>query len=75
MEDALKGSSSGASTDGTTAMDVDDVTFLLKRLEDVDATKTVCCGSSFVLEISCYGRRWVEGSDMGIWMVMECGMG
>ena len=47
MEDALKGSSCGASTDGTTAMDVDGVAFLVKQLKDVDATKTTCCGSSF----------------------------
>ena len=40
MEDALKGSSCGTSMDGTTAMDVDGVTFLAKRLEDVDVMKT-----------------------------------
>ena len=75
MEGVEKSSSCGASTDGTAAMDVDGVTFVAKRLEDVDVVKTTCCGSSFALEISYYRRRWVRGSDMGIWMVMECGRG
>ena len=62
---------------GTTIKDVDGITFLAKRLmdEDVDATKTMCCGSSFMLEISYCGRRWDGGSGMGICMVMECGRG
>ena len=75
MEDALTGSSCGASADGIVVMDVDGVTFLMKRLEDVDAMKKKCCGLSFVLELSYCGQRWVGGSDMGIWMVMECGRG
>ena len=37
MEDTLKGNSCGASMDGTTVMDMDGVTFLVKQLEDVDA--------------------------------------
>ena len=49
MEDAMKGSSCSASTEGTAAMDVDGVTFLAKRLEDVNVMKTTCCGSSFAL--------------------------
>ena len=73
MEDAMKSSSCGASTDGTAVMDMDSVTFLVKQLEDVDAVKTTCCGWSFALELSCCGRRWVGGSDMEMWMVMECG--
>ena len=47
MEDTLMGSSCGASMDGTVAMDVDDVTFLVKRLEGVNVMKTTNYGSSF----------------------------
>ena len=59
MEDAMKNGSCGTSLDGTAAMDVDDVTFLVKRLEDINVMKTTNYGSSFALEIGCYGRRWV----------------
>ena len=52
MKNALRGSFCGTSLDGTATMDMDGVTFLVKRLKDVDVTKTTCCGSSFVLEIS-----------------------
>ena len=55
MEGTMKCSSCGASMDGTTAMDVDGITFLAKPVEDVEAMKTACCGSSFALEISCCG--------------------
>ena len=54
MEDAMKSSSCDASTDGTAAMDVDDVMFLEKRLEGVKVMKTTNYGSSFALEISCW---------------------
>ena len=74
MEDAMKSSSCGASTDGTAAMVMDGVTFLVERLEDVDVMKTTNYRSSFALEKSCYGQRWVGGSGMEMWMVTECGM-
>ena len=74
MEDVMKSNFNGASTDGTAAMDVDGVMFLVKRQEDVDAMKTTSYGSSFMLEIGCCGRRWDEGSGMEVRMVAECGM-
>ena len=75
MESAEKCSSSSASMDGTAAMDVGGVMFLSKRLKDVDAMKTTCYRSSFTLEISCCGWRWVGKSDIEMWMVVECGIG
>ena len=74
MEDAMKSNSCGASTDGTAAVDVDGILFLTKQLGDVDAVKTMNYGSSFALEISCCGQRWVGGRGMKMWMEMECGM-
>ena len=47
----MKSSSCDASTDGIAIMDVDGVTFLMKRLEDVNVVKTTNFGSSFALEI------------------------
>ena len=40
MEDTMKSSSCGASMDGIAEMDVDDITFLAKRLEDEGEKKT-----------------------------------
>ena len=47
--------------------------FLAKQLEDDNVMKTMNYGSSFALEISYYGWRWVGGSGMEMWMVTECG--
>ena len=47
MKDLMKSNSCDASMDGTAAMDVDGVTFLAKRLEDVDVMKTTNYGSFF----------------------------
>ena len=44
MGDAMKSSSCGASTDGITIMDMDGVTFLRKRLEDINVVKTMNFG-------------------------------
>ena len=56
MEGAEKCNFGSASTDGTVAMNIDGVMFLMKRLEDVDVMKTTNYGSSFVLEKSFCGR-------------------
>ena len=74
MEYAMKNSSCGASSDGTTIMDMDGVTFLRKRLEDINVVKTMNFGSSFVLEIGSCGWRWVGWSGMEMWMVAGCGI-
>ena len=74
MEDTMKSSSCGASTDGMAVMVVDSITFLAKRLKDVDVMKTTNYGLSFALEIGCCGRRWVGGRGMEMWMMTECGM-
>ena len=59
---------------GTTAKDVDGVAFLAKRLNDEATMKTNVLRIILSLEETLLWMKWVRGSDMGMWMLTECGM-
>ena len=73
MKGMKKCSSCSASMEGTTVMDMDGVAFFVKQLEDEGVMKTNVLRIVLSLERCCYGRRWVGGNDIGMWMVTECG--
>ena len=65
MEDVLKNRSCGASTDGTTAIDVDGIASLGKWLEDEGVMKTNVLQIILSVERLCCGRSGLEGVIWG----------